>query len=58
MQKKDEIFSMANMGQDIKEAMTNGSVAVVGNNMILKENIVLIKLIMIKQILLIRVKSF
>ena len=38
--KKDEIFSMANMGQDIKEAMTNGSVAVVGNNMILKENIV------------------
>lgn len=37
---KNEIFSMANMGQDIKEAMTNGSVAVVGKNMILNENIV------------------
>ena len=31
---------MANMGQDIKEAMTGGSVAVVGNNSILQENIV------------------
>ena len=37
---KDEIFSMANMGQDIKEAMTGGSVAVVGKNTILTENIV------------------
>ena len=31
---------MANMGQDIKEAMTGGSVAVVGKNTILSENIV------------------
>ena len=31
---KNEIFTMANMGQDIKEAMTGGSVAVVGNNCI------------------------
>lgn len=30
---KNEIFSMANMGQDIKENMTGGSVAVVGSNM-------------------------
>ena len=37
---KDEIFSMANMGQDVKEAMTGGSVAVVGKNTILTENIV------------------
>ena len=37
---KNQIFTMANMGQDIKESMTNGSVAVVGNNMILKNNIV------------------
>lgn len=29
---KNSIFSMANMGQDIKEAMTGGSVAVVGGN--------------------------
>ena len=29
---KNEVFSMANMGQDIKEAMTGGSVAVVGKN--------------------------
>ena len=27
---KNEIFTMANMGQDVKEAMTGGSVAVVG----------------------------
>lgn len=27
---KNEIFTMANMGQDIKEAMTGGSVAVIG----------------------------
>ena len=37
---KNEVFSMANMGQDIKEAMTGGSVAVVGENAILEENIV------------------
>ena len=37
---KNEIFSMANMGQDIKEAMTGGSVAVVGKNTILNANIV------------------
>lgn len=36
---KDEIFSMSNMGQDIKEAMTGGSVAVVGKNSVLNENI-------------------
>ena len=34
------VFSMTNMGQDIKEAMTGGSVAVVGKNAILRENIV------------------
>ena len=37
---KNEIFSMANMGQDVKEAMTGGSVAVVGKDAILTENIV------------------
>jgi len=37
---KNEIFSMKNMGQDVKEAMTGGSVAVVGKNAILTENIV------------------
>lgn len=37
---KNEVFSMGNMGQDIKEAMTGGSVAVVGKNTILTENIV------------------
>ena len=37
---KNEIFSMANMGQDIKEAMTGGSVAIVGKNTILAENII------------------
>lgn len=36
---KNEIFSMANMGQDIKEAMTGGSVAVVGKNAVLTDNI-------------------
>ena len=35
-----KIWSMANMGQDVKEAMTGGSVAVVGENTILNENIV------------------
>lgn len=37
---KNEVFTMANMGQDIKEAMTGGSVAVVGENAILTDNIV------------------
>ena len=37
---KKEIFTMSNMGQDIREAMTGGSVAVVGVNAILEENIV------------------
>ena len=37
---KNEVFTMANMGQDIKEAMTGGSVAVVGEDMILTKNIV------------------
>lgn len=37
---KNEIFSMANMGQDVKEAMTGGSVAVVGKGAVLTENIV------------------
>ncbi len=37
---KNEIFTMANMGQDIKEAMSGGSVAVVGKDTVLTENIV------------------
>lgn len=37
---KNEVFSMSNMGQDVKEAMTGGSVAVVGVNSILEPNIV------------------
>ena len=37
---KTHIWNMANMGQDVKEAMTGGSVAVVGENTILTENIV------------------
>ena len=37
---KNGILSMANMGQDIKSAMTGGSVAIVGKDTILKENIV------------------
>ena len=37
---KNEVFSMANMGQDVKEAMTGGSVAVIGENTVLNENIV------------------
>ena len=36
---KNSVFTMANMGQDIKEAMTGGSVAVVGKNAVLTENI-------------------
>jgi len=37
---KNGIVTMANMGQDIKESMTGGSVAVVGKNAVLAENIV------------------
>lgn len=37
---KNGIVSMANMGQDVKEAMTGGSVAVVGKNTVLSENVV------------------
>ena len=37
---KNSVLSMANMGQDVKEAMTGGSVAVVGRNTIVEENIV------------------
>ncbi|UBK72402.1 BppU family phage baseplate upper protein [Clostridium perfringens] len=37
---RDDVLSMANMGQDVKEAMTGGSVAVVERNAILTENIV------------------
>lgn len=37
---KNGIVTMANMGQDVKTAMTGGSVAVVGVNAILEENIV------------------
>ena len=36
---KNEVFSMANMGQDVKEAMTGGSVAVVGVNAVSTDNI-------------------
>ena len=36
---KNSVFTMANMGQDIKEAMTGGSVAVVGKDAVLTENI-------------------
>ena len=35
-----KVWGMANMGQDVKKAMTGGSVAVVGENTILNENIV------------------
>ena len=35
-----KVWSMSNMGQDVKEAMTGGSVPVVGKNTILEENIV------------------
>lgn len=35
-----KIWSMANMGQDVKEAMTGGNVAVVGADSVLRENIV------------------
>jgi hypothetical protein len=36
---KNEVFSMANMGQDIREAMTGGSVAVVGRDAVGEENL-------------------
>ena len=36
----NKIWSMANMGQDVKEALTGGNVAVVGENSVLTENIV------------------
>lgn len=34
------VWNMANMGQDVKEAMSGGSVAIVGEDMVLEENIV------------------
>ena len=37
---KNTVWSMENMGQDVKEAMTNGSVAVVGENSVLRDDIV------------------
>ena len=37
---KKSIFTMAKMGQDVKEAMTGGGVAVVGVNTVLEDNIV------------------
>lgn len=37
---KTDVLHMANLGQDVKQAMTGGSVAVVGANTILSENIV------------------
>lgn len=37
---KNEVFTMANMGQDIKEAMTGGSVAVVDINSITDSNVI------------------
>ena len=37
---KNGIVTMSNMGQDVKEAMTGGSVAVVGKDTVLSENIV------------------
>ena len=36
----NKIWSMANMGQDVKKALTGGSVAVVGENAVLSENVV------------------
>lgn len=36
----NKVWSMSNMGQDVKTAMTGGSVAVVGKNTVLAENIV------------------
>ena len=36
----DTVWPIANMGQDVREAMTGGSVAVVGVNAVLAENVV------------------
>lgn len=36
----NKVFNMSNMGQDVREAMTGGSVAVLGEDMVLSENIV------------------
>jgi hypothetical protein len=36
---KDEVFTMANMGQDIREALTGGSVAVVGIKTVFPDNV-------------------
>lgn len=36
----NKVWSMANMGQDVKEALTGSSVAVVGENAVLSENVV------------------
>ena len=36
----NKVWSMANMGQDVKEVLTGGSVAVVGENAVLTENVV------------------
>ena len=36
---RNGILTMANMGQDIKEAMTGGSVSVVGNHSVAKNNV-------------------
>ena len=36
----NSVFGMTNMGQDVREAMTGGSVAVVGKNAVLRDNIV------------------
>ena len=38
--KKYDVFSMANMGQDIKEAMTGGNIAVIGRYSVGEENLV------------------
>ena len=37
---KDILITMSDIGQDVKEAMTGGSVAVVGKNSVLSDNIV------------------
>lgn len=37
---KNEVFSMANMGQDVKESMTGGSVAVVDINTVTDSNVI------------------
>ena len=37
---KNGVITMANVGQDVREAMTGGSVAVIGKNSVLRENVV------------------